>query len=264
MTHIISLKNVSIDFKNEQGKKVIAVSDISLDVLAGEFLSIVGPSGCGKSTILRSMAGCIPPTHGELVHTYTRPSMVFQNFALFPWLTVLENVEYGLHMQTEKRKLSKNKCREIAHEKIKEVGLAGQHDKYPRELSGGMRQRVSIARALAISPDILFMDEPFSSLDPFTADTLKKDLMMLWKKYNAGNQKMTIVMVSHIIEDAITMSDKIIVMNFHPGKIIQTHDIVLPQPRETRTAEYYALFDTINGEIKGATPGSAPMPAVVA
>jgi NitT/TauT family transport system ATP-binding protein len=251
-TNIISLKNVSHDFLNEKGKKVRALSDISLEIPAGKFLSIVGPSGCGKSTLLRIMAGLIAPSEGDAVLHFTRPAMVFQNFALFPWLTVLGNVEFGLIMKkdSKEKNYSKAAISTIAHEKIKEVGLSGHEHKYPHELSGGMRQRVSIARALAISPDVLFMDEPFSSLDPFTADALKKDLMSLWQKYNADGVMMTIVMISHIIEDAITLSDTVAVVSSRPGQVINTHDISLSRPRNTRTQDYFELFDKITSEIK--------------
>ena len=263
MSSIISIKNISHDFTDEKGVRTHILSDISLTVNAGEFLSIVGPSGCGKSTLIRIMSGLIEPTRGEVLRSYKQPAMVFQSFALFPWLTVVENVEFGLKMQGVPEK----KRRAIAHEKIAEVGLTGHHDKLPHELSGGQRQRVSIARALAVNPDVLFMDEPLSALDPFTATALKKDLLELWDKY-----KMTIIMVNHIIEDAILLSDVVTVMANQPGRIIKTHNIneVLPRPsfsgdmggevsgaaglrngqRNGRTPEFFAIFDEINGEIK--------------
>ncbi len=254
MNTLISLENVSHDFPNEKGKKSRTLSDISIAISRGEFLSLVGPSGCGKSTLLRIMAGLITPSVGNVMKEFKKPAMVFQNFALFPWLTVLGNVEFGLKMESAEKdgdkKLSKTAISTIAHEKIAEVGLSGHEHKYPHELSGGMRQRVSIARALAVSPDVLFMDEPFSSLDPFTADVLKKDLMAIWSKYNSAGNTMTVVMVSHIIEDAITLSDSIAVISSHPGRVINTHKITAARPRSTRTADYFELFDKINSEIK--------------
>ena len=260
----ISLKNISHDFVNEKGLKNRVLSDVSIDVKNGEFLSLVGPSGCGKSTLVRIMAGLIKPSQGTVERAFHIPAMVFQNFALFPWLTVLENVEYGLLMKepvvstkangsTVLEKMTPQKRRAIAHEKINEVGLTSHHAKYPHELSGGMRQRVSIARAIAIEPDILFMDEPFSALDPFTAKVLKEDLVHIWQKYG-----MTIVMVSHMIEDAIMLSDTIAVLAAHPGHIVKTYDVTLPQMpisaslrgRSSRSREFYDLFDDISAEIK--------------
>jgi NitT/TauT family transport system ATP-binding protein len=239
---IISAKNISHDFSDEKGVKHRALNDVSIEVAAGEFVSIVGPSGCGKSTLVRLMAGLIKPTHGEIDRQFMKPAMVFQDFALFPWLTVLENVEFGLKMAG----LSVAKRRAIAREKIAEVGLDGHQNSHPHELSGGQRQRVSIARALAVSPDVLFMDEPFSSLDPFTANILKKDLLQIWERY-----KMTVVMVSHIVEDAILLSDRVVVMSSHPGRIMQTFSLATQaRPRSNRNAEYFSLFDEINRAIR--------------
>ena len=243
--NIIELSEVGYSFVNEKGTVNHALANVSLNIPRGSFVSLVGPSGCGKSTLLRIMAGLVKSSqgqsHGTVTRHFEKPAMVFQNFALFPWLTVLENIEFGLKMSG----VPARNRRAVAHEKIHEVGLAGNEHKFPRELSGGQRQRVSIARALAVSPDVLFMDEPFSSLDPFTADILKRDLLAIWEKY-----RMTVVMVSHIIEDAITLSDEIIVMSSHPGTIVARHRVATPRPRNTRDTEFFKLFDEIEHAIK--------------
>ncbi len=204
----------------------------------GEFLSLVGPSGCGKSTLLRTIAGLIKPTEGALERNFTKPAMVFQNFALFPWLRVRENVEFGLAM----RKVSARSRRGIAEEKIVEVGLSGIERKFPKELSGGERQRVGLARALAISPDLLLMDEPFSSLDSIISEKLKRDVLALWNKYG-----MTVIMVNHLITDALLLSDRILVMGGEPGALKATIPVPLPRPRDPRSTEFFALQDKITG-----------------
>ncbi|MDB5259288.1 MAG: transporter related [Candidatus Taylorbacteria bacterium] len=240
--HILKLAGIGHTFITDAGVASRSLSDIDLTIKRGSFVSLVGPSGCGKSTLLRIMAGLLKPAHGTIERNFDKPAMVFQNFGLLPWLTVIENVGFGLEMSGMK----KSAARQIAHEKLHEVGLLEHAYKYPRELSGGQRQRVSIARALAVSPDILFMDEPFSSLDPFTAAVLKKDLLIIWEKY-----KMTVVMVSHIIEDAILMSDEVVVMAAHPGTIIGHHHIHTLRPRDDRSPEFFELFDAIEKSIKG-------------
>ena len=233
---LVRLIGVSHAFKNEHGKREWAFRNISFDVFSGEFLSIVGPSGCGKSTLLRVLTGLIPATEGAMEQNFKKQAMVFQNFALFPWLSVEKNVEFGLTMEG----VSPHKRRKISEEKIIEVGLSGFEKKYPKELSGGQRQRVGIARALAISPDLLLMDEPFSSLDSIIADKLKKDVAAIWEKY-----KMTILMVNHLIPDAIELSDRIIVMGGRPGEIKTIINVDTPRPRNPRSPEFFELQDRI-------------------
>jgi NitT/TauT family transport system ATP-binding protein len=229
------LSRVSAHFTDEQ-KSVLALKDVSCSLLAGGFTSIVGPSGSGKSTLLRVILGDMPHDTGTIVRNYTCPAMVFQNYALFPWLTALENVAFGLKMQG----LSKQKRHHIAREKLREVELESVENHYPAALSGGQRQRVGLARALAISPDFLLMDEPFSNLDTITADALKADLLRIWRTYG-----MTILMVNHLIPDAVELSDQIIVFGAHPGHIEKTLAVNLPRPREARSEPFFAQVDQL-------------------
>lgn len=233
---IISASDISYTYPDEKDKHFPVIKKISLEILPQEFVSLVGPSGCGKSTLLKILTGLIKIEHGSIVSQLQRTSMVFQNFAIFPWLTVESNVEYGLKMGGVPSK----KRKEIAVSKIKEVGLDGSENKYPHELSGGMKQRVGIARALAITPDLLFMDEPFSSLDVLTAEKLRNELLDLCLKY-----KITAVMVTHQVEEAVEMSDRIIVLGPRPTSIKETIEVNLPRPRDKRSKKYYDLVDKI-------------------
>jgi NitT/TauT family transport system ATP-binding protein len=226
----------------EEGKgKLEVIKDVSFEVRKGEFLSVVGPSGGGKSTLLRIIAGLLKQTNGLLELGSGKMAMVFQNFAIFPWLTVYENIEFGLKMNDMPAK----EREKIVREKIKEVGLTRFEDKYPKELSGGMRQRVGIARALAVNPEILLVDEPFSSLDSFTAEKLREDLLNIWLRY-----KMTVVMVTHLVEEAVQLSDRILVLSPRPAAIKLEMDIPLERPRDRRSEGFYAIVDKITAEIK--------------
>ncbi len=238
---VVEVKNISYQFLEEGGKSLEALTRVSFEVEGGTFTCIVGPSGCGKSTLLRIILGLTKPTHGEIQKNFKRAAVVFQGFAIFPWLSVEENVEFGLKMKG----VSKKERARIASEKIKEVGLAGFGKKYPRELSGGMRQRVSIARALAISPDLLIMDEPFSNVDAITGDKLKKDILALWEKY-----RMTILMVTHLISEAVELADTIIVLSKRPGKVKTIVNVELPRPRDLRSQEFFRLVDSITEKIE--------------
>jgi len=228
-------------FPEEGGGKLEVVKDVSFEVKEGEFLSVVGPSGGGKSTLLRIIAGLVKRTSGSVELVSSKIAMVFQNFAIFPWLTVHENIEFGLKMGDVPSKERKS----IVREKIKEVGLTGFEDKYPKELSGGMRQRVGIARALAVNPEILLVDEPFSSLDTFTAEKLRSDLLDIWLKY-----KMSVVMVTHLVEEAVQLSDRILVLSRRPARIKLEVEVPLKRPRERRADEFYAIVDKITREIE--------------
>jgi NitT/TauT family transport system ATP-binding protein len=238
----ITVRDLSYSYTNEEtGEKVHVLKDVSFEIYPGEFVSLVGPSGCGKSTLLKLIAGLITVKHGDIELDRSKISFVFQDFALLPWLTVKENIEFGLKM----RNVPLRERERIAMEKIAEVGLSGSAHKHPAELSGGMKQRVGIARAIAMSPDILLMDEPFSSLDMLTAEKLRGELMNIWLKY-----KMTIVMVTHLIEEAVELSDRVLVFHPRPTSVKKSFDISIPRPRDTRSKEYFDLCDQIEGNIE--------------
>lgn len=235
------LSRVSAHFTDEKRGGVSALKDISFSVASGSFVSLVGPSGSGKSTLTRIILGLMPHTSGDIVRNFTRPAMVFQNYALFPWLSALENVAFGLRMQG----MEKKEREAIARQKLKEVELEHVADHYPVALSGGQRQRVGLARALALSPDLLIMDEPFSNLDTITAEELKADLLRIWRSYS-----ITILMVNHLIPDAVELSDTIFLMSPHPGRIEKTISIDLPRPRDTRSPQFFKEVDALTDAIR--------------
>jgi NitT/TauT family transport system ATP-binding protein len=238
---MLKINNLSHEFDSGDKKKYHIIDDISFDLKQGEFLSITGPSGCGKSTLLRIIAGLIEPSKGEIVNKAKNLSFIFQNYAIFPWFDVYENIEFGLKISGVKNKERKR----IIKEKIMEMGLVGHEKDFPKELSGGMKQRVGIGRALAINPDLLLMDEPFSNLDFFTAEKLRKEITELWLKY-----KMTVVMVTHLIDDAVEMSDRIIVMGKGPNsKIKSIHKIEGEFPRNIKLKYFDKKIEEIRKEI---------------
>ncbi len=240
--NILELNHLAYTFKpSADRRREPAVKDVSFAVKSGEFLSIIGPSGSGKSTLLKIIAG-LTKGRGEIKNEAKSLAMVFQNFALFPWLNVLENVEFGLKLADR----PKSEVRARALEKINDVGLTQFLNKYPHELSGGMRQRVGLARALAVSPDLLLMDEPFSSLDELNAEKLRGDLLALWQKY-----KMTIILVTHLIEEAVELSDRVVVVSARPAVVKKIVPIDLPRPRVKRSQDYFTLVDLITNEIEG-------------
>lgn len=239
-TAALVLSRVSARFADEK-RNVYTLKDISFSIQTGAFVSIIGPSGSGKSTLMRVILGLMPYELGTIVRNFSRPAMVFQNYALFPWLTALENVAFGLHMQG----VPLLERERIAREKLKEVGLDHLEKHYPTALSGGQRQRVGLARALAISPDLLIMDEPFSNLDTITAEALKTDLLKIWEQYG-----MTILMVNHLIPDAIELSDHIIVMGAHPGSVKKTLSVDLPRPRNIRSDPFFKQVDRLTESIR--------------
>lgn len=241
MEPIISVKNISKEFIVE-GDQQIILRDINFVALKHEFICIVGPSGCGKSTLLRIMAGLEKSSSGSIeMEAGSKLAMVFQNFALFPWLNVEENVGFGLRLLDGEAKANSDKVKKY----ISEMGLTGVEEKHPKELSGGMRQRVGIARALAIEPDILFLDEPFSALDTFTSTRLRRELLNIWQEKN-----LTVVMVSHLIEEAVELADRIIVLSANPGSVQSIEEIELPRPRNIRSEEFFKYVDKIEGMIK--------------
>lgn len=234
------LSRVSASFEDEK-KDVLALRDITFSIATGSFVSVIGPSGAGKSTLMRVILGLMPYTSGTIVRNFSRPAMVFQNYALFPWLSALDNVAFGLRMDG----LPKVEREKIAREKLREVGLLHLEKHYPNALSGGQRQRVGLARALAISPDLLIMDEPFSNLDTITSEALKTDLLKIWRAYG-----MTILMVNHLIPDAIELSDHILVMGARPGHIEKTIAVDLPRPREVRGEQFFKQVDALTENIR--------------
>ena len=224
---------------------VQALVDIHLRVRAGEFLSLIGPSGCGKTTLLKTLAGLVPADAGRVVvgdRVVRGPgrecSVVFQDFALLPWATVQKNVEFGLLL----RGVPGPERAETARRSIGKVGLAGFEQAYPAQLSGGMQQRVGLARALAVSPRVLLMDEPFASIDEQTRRLFQDDLLRLWSE-----ERKTVVLVTHSMEEAIYLSDRVVVLSPRPGRVQQELDVPLPRPRETAdvraTADFARLVD---------------------
>lgn len=238
---ILVLSRVSARFDDEVAKGGSVLKDISFSVSRGSFVSIIGSSGAGKSTLTRVILGMMPHESGEIVRNFSRPAMVFQNYALFPWLSTLDNVAFGLRMKGVPRQERER----IAREKLKEVGLLHLEKHYPSALSGGQRQRVGLARALAISPDLLIMDEPFSNLDTITSAALKVDLLKIWRTYG-----MTIVMINHLIPDAIELSDQVIVMGAHPGRVEKVFTVNLPRPREIRGPQFFKEVDLLTESIR--------------
>jgi NitT/TauT family transport system ATP-binding protein len=217
--------------RNEKKKleEFVALEDFSLSIGEGEFVSIVGPSGCGKSTLLDILAGLARPQSGELHidgKQVSGPALdrgfIMQGYALLPWRTVLRNVAYGLEVQ----RVPRRRRAEICQKYIDLVGLGGFEDRFPNELSGGMRQRVAIARSLAYDPEVLLMDEPFAAVDAQTRETLQDELLRIWEK-----TRKTIVFVTHSIEEAVLLADRVVVMTSRPGRIKQVLKIDLPRPR---------------------------------
>ena len=242
---LLEVEKVSKTF-NQNGVLMPVLKEISFRVREGEFIALVGPSGSGKSTLLRILNGLIPPTQGRVLYQgKVLPSvnldsaMVFQSFALFPWLTVLGNVELGL----EARALPEHERRKRAIHFIEKVGLDGFEEAYPRELSGGMKQRVGLARALAVEPKLLCMDEPFSALDQLTSLTLREEVLMLWEDKSMPVN--TIIMVTHIIEEAVFMADRVLVLSPHPGTLVTDIAIDVPRPRDRKDPVLSEFSDRI-------------------
>jgi NitT/TauT family transport system ATP-binding protein len=226
---MIAIKHVSQTFQTSGRQSHLALSDISLTIEEGAFVSILGPSGCGKSTLLYIVGGFVNPTQGEATvkgRTITGPGPdrgpVFQEFALFPWKTVLGNVMYGPRQQGVKSTAAEAQARTL----IEMVGLKGYENFYPKELSGGMKQRVALARTLAYHPAVLLMDEPFGALDAHTRTRLQNDLLNIWER-----DRKTVLFVTHSVDEAVFLSDKVVVMTRSPGRIKQVIDIDLPRPR---------------------------------
>jgi NitT/TauT family transport system ATP-binding protein len=235
-----------MSFAKPSGETFPVLANIDLILKEGEILGLLGRSGCGKSTLLRIAAGLINPTSGTVIYRGAPLSgpaegigVVFQTFALYPWLTVEENVELGL----DALDLSRDEKKSRAHAAIDLIGLDGFQSAYPRELSGGMRQRVGFARALVSNPTLLLMDEPFSALDVLTAQTLRTDFLDLWSSHQLPTK--SVLLVTHNIEEAVLMCDRILVLGANPGHIVAEIAVPLPQPRNRLDDSFHALVDNI-------------------
>lgn len=230
----IEIRNVGKTYSHgDSDASFRALDGVSLDIAPGEFLSIIGPSGCGKTTLLKMIDGLVPFDDGELLvfgEPVSKPrpdiAMVFQNFALLPWMSVRENIAFGLQLRGENRR----RRLERASEYVTMVGLEGFADSYPWQLSGGMQQRVGLARALAVEPNILLMDEPFGAVDAQTRNLLQVDLLRIWEATTK-----TVVFVTHAMDEAVFLSDRVVIMGTRPGHVAEVIDVDLPRPRTDET-----------------------------
>ena len=252
MTSKISVKNIGKVFSSN-GREVRALDDLSFEIKDGEFFGIVGPSGCGKTTLLNLIGGIEEPTSGSITIDGEKidgpgrdRGMLFQEGALLPWRTAKKNVEFGLEIK------GADKREEIAGKYLKLVGLEGFEESYPHELSGGMMQRVALARVLTFDPDIILMDEPFASVDALTRESLQNLLLKIWSE-----TKKTVVFVSHSIDEVLYLSDRVAVMSKRPGTVKEVLEVNFPRPREgTRTSNEFAalrdgIWDTLKEEVAG-------------
>ena len=240
----VSFSGVSKTFRSND-REIVVLRDIDLDVRDGEFVCILGPSGCGKSTLLNIVGGFVKPTGGSVTidgETVDGPDprriFVFQERGVFPWLTVEGNIGFGLHRLSPAERASR-----IAHY-VKLVGLSGFEKSYPHELSGGMKQRLEVARALAVDPDVLYLDEPFGALDSITRLLMRSELLRIWQK-----ERKTILFVTHDIDESIQLAERVVVMTARPGSIRKVVDIDIPHPRDLSSRRYIELRDGIFEEI---------------
>ncbi len=260
---LIDVDQVNKAFPSRHGT-ISIMSEISFSVANNDFLAIVGPSGSGKSTLLRLIQGLDRPTSGE-VRFRGRPvngvchemAMVFQSFALYPWLTVTENVAFGL----EARGWEPERIESQVERYISVTGLVGFEEAYPRELSGGMRQRVGLARALAVEPSVLLMDDPFSALDHLTAESLREEVLQLWRDPQLPPE--AVILVTHNIEEALVMADRLIVLSRRPGRVLAGVLVKLPRPRDRKSEAFYELTDYVYALITEGRPPGSRLPSPV-
>lgn len=250
---LVELRQVSQVYTSGS-RRFIALQDVNLALADGDFVALLGPSGCGKSTLLRIIAGLQPPTGGQVLYrgqplqgVNPHAAIVFQTFALFPWLTVQENVEVALKAQGVPPRLRTLRAVEL----LDRVGLDGFEMAYPRELSGGMRQKVGFARAMAVEPELLCLDEPFSALDILSAEALRGELMELW--LGGGLPTRAILMVTHSIEEAVFMADRIVIMDKDPGRVVAELRVVLPHPRNRKAQPFLEIVDRVYATLAGQT-----------
>jgi NitT/TauT family transport system ATP-binding protein len=236
----VDVRNISMTFGN-----VRVLDNINLSVHQGEFVCLLGPSGCGKSTLLNIIGGFVKPVEGAVlideepvVGPDPRRIFVFQERGVFPWLTVEQNIGFGLFRLSDAEKRAR-----IAHY-VHLVGLEGFEGSYPRELSGGMKQRLEVARALAVNPDVLYLDEPFGALDSITRLQMRRELLRIWQA-----ERKTILFVTHDIEESVQLADRVVVLSARPGRVRRVVDIDIPHPRDLSDPRYIALRDEIFGEI---------------
>jgi NitT/TauT family transport system ATP-binding protein len=242
----ISIQNLDKRYKTRDGD-IPALSSISLDVAEGEFVTIIGPSGCGKSTLLYILGGFIPADGGtiqvdgkEIAGPGIDRGVVFQEYALFPWLTVVQNICYGLEMTGMERAGRE----QVARRLIRTIGLEGFENRFPRELSGGMRQRVAIARTLAYDPKILLLDEPFGALDSQTRETMQDELLRLWLA-----QRKTVMMVTHDVDEAVYLSERVLVMSKRPGRIVREFRVALDRTGSREQTVLSDAFTRLRNEV---------------
>ncbi|MCL4495718.1 MAG: nitrate/sulfonate/bicarbonate ABC transporter ATP-binding protein [Firmicutes bacterium] len=258
---LIRLLGVTKTYTQPGKYDIRILDDITLDIHSGEFVALLGPSGSGKSTLLRIITGLSRPSYGTVLyrgHPVTGPNpqaaMVFQSFALYPWLTILQNVELGLVAKGEARSLRREKSLKL----VDLIGLSGYEDAFPKELSGGMRQRVGFARALAVDPELLCMDEPFSALDFLTAENLRSELLDLWLESKIPTR--AILLVTHGIEEAVFMADRIIILSKNPARITADLSVPLPYPRNRKSQEFIDLVDSVYKIVTGRNDEQEALP----
>jgi NitT/TauT family transport system ATP-binding protein len=266
MKPVLEVKQVRQAFSRPSGGELTVLDDVNMTLREGEIVGLLGRSGSGKSTLLRIMAGLVEPTagaahfRGAVVNGPAAGiAMVFQTFALFPWLTVLQNVRLGL----DALQIPEEEARKRALEAIDLIGMDGFESAYPREISGGMRQRVGFARALVVHPDLLLLDEPFSALDVLTAETLRTDLLDLWSEKRMPIK--SILLVTHNIEEAVLMCDRILVFSSNPGRVVAEIPVALPRPRNRLDETFRRLVDNIYERMTmPAKTATAPAPGMAA
>jgi NitT/TauT family transport system ATP-binding protein len=258
----LQARGIRMEYRDRSSKeRFVAIENFDLEIGDGQFVTIVGPSGCGKSTFLKIVNGLLSATRGEVlvksVKSGQQDAMVFQDSALFPWYKIIDNVSYGLICAGVPKKQAHARALPL----IKLVGLGGFEEKYPYQLSGGMQQRANLARALAVDPALLLMDEPFAALDAQTREVMQAELLRIWRgSERESGEKKTVLFITHQIEEAVYLSDRVVVMSARPGRILADIRIDLPRPRELhikRTPEFQAyeeqIWELISSQLKAAS-----------